>query len=93
MGRVYAKRDTIVSRQIAGQALLIPVRGEMANLQRIFALNPVAEHIWNSLDGKKSEEDILDEILARFDAEAPRARKELQEFLGQLIEADLIEAV
>ena len=37
---IYQHSPDVVARQILGETLLVPIRGELADLQRIFALNP-----------------------------------------------------
>ena len=60
------------------------------DMQRIFAISAVAEHIWQNLDGEKSLDEIRDDIVATFDVEKARADADLQEFIAELLEAGLI---
>jgi hypothetical protein len=93
MDRRMRKRDDAVQRTIAGEALLIPVKGKLADLQKLFALNPVAEFIWQRLDGTRTLADVADAITAEFDVGAEEARADLDGFVRELIEADLVEEV
>lgn len=88
--KVFKKKEQIVSRKIAGETILVPIRGELADMQRIFSLNPVAEYIWQQLDGKRSLKEVRNGILERFDAGKEKADADLQEFIAELLEADLI---
>ena len=90
-GRIYRKRAEVVSRQIAGESLLIPIHGRLADMQKIFALDPVAECIWGQINGDRSLEEILRHILSVFDVAEEQARSDLAEFVAQLVEAGLIE--
>jgi hypothetical protein len=90
---VYEKKEDIVTRRIADETLLVPIRSQLADMQRIFALNPVAEYIWQHLDGKKNLENILEGITTTFQVERSRAEADMQEFISQLLGAGLIEAV
>lgn len=85
--------ENIVARQIAGEMLLVPVQGNMANMQRIFVLNPVAEYIWKQLDGQKSLEDIHRELLDEFDVERQQADTDMKDFIQELLEAELVVTV
>lgn len=87
---IYKKEDEIVSRKIAGETLLVPVMGELADMQRIFSLGPVAEYIWEHIDGKKNVSEITDEIVAVFDVSRQEAETDLLEFLDELIDKGLI---
>jgi methyltransferase-like protein len=90
---IFRKKEDIVTRQIAGETLLVPIRNQVADMQRIFALNPVAEYIWQQLDGKQNLENIHHGILANYEAEDDQAGSDLEEFIAQLLEAGIIEEV
>ena len=90
MAKVFKKDERIVTRDVAGETILVPIRGKLAELQRIFSLNPVAEYIWQELDGKRSVEEIRDDVLANFAVEKEQADREIDQFLKELLEAGLI---
>ena len=90
---VYRRKAEIVARDIAGERLLVPIRGNLADLQQLFSLNPVAAHIWDALDGEKSLEEIRETLLARFDVPPEEAERDLAEFIAAIDEAGLIEGV
>ena len=90
---IYRKKSEIVTRKIAGELFLIPVHGKLADMQKIFALTPVAEFVWDKLDGKINTEEISNEILNSFDVQKEEADADLKDFLGQLSDAHLIEKV
>mgnify|MGYP000939954654 CR=1 FL=1 len=89
----YRKKHEIVGRDIAGERLLVPVSGRIAELKRIFALSTVAGFIWDRIDGRMSLKDIHGEILDRFGVEPDEAGKDLDEFINQLLQLDLIERI
>jgi len=88
--RIFRKTEHVVSREIAGETLLVPIRGKLADMQNVFALNPVARHIWDELDGTRTLGEIRDGILARFDVGPEAADADLAEFIGKLLEVRLI---
>ena len=90
MAKVFKKDERIVTRGVAGETILVPIRGKLAELQRIFSLNPVAEYIWQELDGKRSVEEIRDDVLANFAVEKEQADREIDLFVKELLEAGLI---
>lgn len=93
LNQIYRRNNDVVSRKILGEMLLVPIRGNLADLQRIFALNPVAEHIWTQLDGKRDLAAIRDSIVAKFTVEPDQAEADLIEFIGQLQAVGLIAEV
>jgi hypothetical protein len=87
---VYIRAGDVIQRQIAGETLLIPIRGQLALLDRIFALNPVAAFIWEQLDGRRSMGDIRQGVLAAFAVAPESAEADIREFVDSLRQANLI---
>ncbi len=92
-GKVYEKTGSLVTRRIAGELILVPISGDLANLQRIFTLTPVAEFIWERLDKKRDLIGIRDDVVARFDVESSQADADIFAFIEKLINARLIKEV
>lgn len=92
-GRVYARTPDIVPRQIAGDTILVAVRGELAKLERIFVLNTVGEYIWEILDGEKTVADVADGVRVAFEVDAATALSDVAEFLADLEDAGLAAVV
>ena len=89
----YRRNTDVVSRQVLGERLLVPIRGQLADLQQVFMLNPVAESIWQQLDGEHDLAAIRDGIVAEFEIGAEQAEADLMEFVAQLRDAGLIREV
>ena len=90
---IYKKEDGIISRKIAGETLLVPVMGGLADMQRIFSLGRVADFIWEQIDGRSSVSEINEKIVAVFDVDKQEAGADLIEFLDELIEKQLISKI
>lgn len=88
--QVFKLKGEIVSRKIAGEAFLVPIRGRLADMQCIFSLNPVAEYIWKQLDGKNSLEEIRNLVIDVFDVEEEEAASDIREFIEDLLKSNLI---
>lgn len=92
MSSIYRKKEEIVTRRIAEETLLVPIRSNLAEMQRIYGLNPVAEYIWQQLDGKRNLADVYDGVVINFDVKKEQAKSDIQEFILQLLESDMIES-
>jgi hypothetical protein len=91
--RRFRKNEKIAARRIAGESFLIPVCGEPADLENIFVLNPIADFIWQRLDGERTLEAIVAEIVAEFDVTAKQAGADASELAGRLLANRLIDEV
>lgn len=88
---VWRRAPGVVSRQIAGENLLVPVKGNLADMQRIFTLNPTGAFVWCRLDGARNLEAVCAEVLGRFATTPEEAARDVLEFVGRLSAAGLAE--
>lgn len=93
MQTVARRRDNVVKRRIAGEILLIPIRGELAEMEVIFALDPTSEFIWDRLDGTRTLADIAEDVLAEFDTDRETIQRDTLALVTELETANLASAV
>jgi hypothetical protein len=85
LDKVYKKSDSIVSRKIADEFLLVPIKQNVGDLESIYTLNEVATRVWELIDGKKKAGEIKDKIVEEFEVTAQEAEKDLTNLLKQLL--------
>ena len=88
----YQHSANLLTRQIAGETIIVPIRGKLADMQHIFALNEVGERVWKLIEEKQSFGEICRQIHEVFDVPSAQAENDVREFLGELVQAGLIEA-
>ena len=87
---IYTPQKDIVCRNIAGETILVPIRGNLADMQQIFTLNSVCAFIWDQLNGKNQLAEILEILLDHFDTNKDQAEKDILEFIEQVEEKGLV---
>jgi len=87
----FRRKEEIVGRRIADESFLIPVCGKPVDMNNIFVLNPLADFIWQLLDGERTLEVIISEIVQEFDVTAVQAGADASDFVGQLLQNSLIQ--
>jgi hypothetical protein len=92
-GDVYQRSDGVATRVIAKETLLVPFKGTLASLQRLFALNPVAAFVWQRIDGKATLDSILGDVLGSFEVGREQAWADLSELVAGLRDAGLVREV
>jgi hypothetical protein len=90
LGKVFQRNDNIVSRKIAEEMILVPIRGNVANMQQIYMLNPVAEYIWDHLESTTTLAEVRDGVLENFEINHDEAEKDLLEFIRRLSVLELV---
>jgi len=88
--KVYQKNQDIVFRKIADETILVPIRGNIADMQKLFMLNAVAEFVWQHLEGNATLESIREDIVENFDVSHAEAEKDIYELVQELQNFDLI---
>jgi len=80
----YQKDPQIVSREIAGESILVPIRPSVDELDSIYTLNETGAFIWALIDGQHTLEDIVNEIIAEFEIDREQAQQDLLELIQDL---------
>ncbi len=81
----------VVCRRVMDEDLLVPIRGELADLQKVFALNAVGSAIWALLEAPRTSADIAAGLAREFEVEADAAQADADTFIRDLLAAGLVE--
>ena len=91
--QAYVRANSVVSRVIAGETLIVPVRGGVGDLASIYSLNEVASSIWNAIAEPCSQDKIVERIAEEFAGEGQQVEHDVKSFLAEMQSAGLVEAV
>ena len=86
----YVKETNFVTREIAGETIIVPVRGNVGDLDSIYNLNDIGTMIWQLIDGKKNVGQIVETIYSAYEVTLEQVEKDTIEFLNTLTAAGLI---
>src|SRR6266704_3717636 len=90
----YVRSDSVVSRVIAGETLIVPVRKGVGDLASIYSLNQVASSIWRAIAGPRSKEEIVHVIDREFSSvDREQIENDVEAFLDEMRSAGLVNAV
>ena len=89
----YRRVADIVHRDIGGEHLLVPVKGNLVELHAIYSLNEVAAAIWEKLDGNRAMAAIRDELAQEYDTAAEGLESDIREAVLQFANSGLVEVV
>lgn len=73
-----------VTREVAGDTLLVPVGKTSLDLNGMLTLNELGARIWELLPNVEDEEAIVQKILLEYDAQEEVVRADVHEFLQKL---------
>ncbi len=80
------RNPDFVSREVAGEMILVPVTRQAADLESLFTLNQVGAFIWAALEEAGSEEQLGRAVAAEFEVAQEQALADVREFVAQLEE-------
>lgn len=88
----FRQDPTIVSRDIAGEMVLVPIRQKAGDLESVYTLNTTASFVWERLNGERTLEEIKEELLERFEVDEDEAERDMVELVAQLESIGAIQA-
>ena len=91
INETYRRVPQVVVRDVAGERLLIPIHGKLADMRQVFTLNAVAARVWEWLDGGSTLAAIAKSVTEEFDTEEFQAQADVCELAENLLKSGLIE--
>lgn len=88
--RSFSKEANCVTRTIAGETIIVPIRGRVGDLDSVFTLNEVGTTIWQLIDGRTSVKQIVETVHETYQVGRQEAERDTIEFLKSLEEVGLI---
>ncbi len=88
---IFRKTDRVVSREIAGELILVPIRSNVADMESLFTLNEVGSRVFGLVDGERTVRDLTSAIVEEFEVGEAEAEADVREFVEKLLEIGSIE--
>jgi len=82
----YEQDPNVVSREVAGEQILVPIRKQAADMAAIYVLNETGADIWSLLDGRHTLAEIRDALVERYDVDPGTAEQDLVQIVHDLQE-------
>lgn len=90
--QVFVRSQTVVSRRVAGETLIVPVRGKVGDLASIYSFNATGSLIWQALESPKSVSELISIVEQEYAVEHDQAERDVKQFLHDMLSADLVQA-
>jgi Coenzyme PQQ synthesis protein D (PqqD) len=87
---LFIRSDSVVSRVIAGETLIVPISKGVGDLASIYSLNPVASAIWEAVAKPSSAQQISDRITQQFESNPAEVEQDVRVFLAEMESVGLI---
>ena len=87
--RHLASRD-VVTREIGGEVLLIPVAAGIADVRSLYVLNETAAYLWDRLRSGATQAELIDGLLDAYETTREVAQRDVDVFCSLLVEGGLL---
>ncbi|MEM4260739.1 MAG: PqqD family protein [Candidatus Woesearchaeota archaeon] len=91
--KIIKRNENIIFRKIEGMYVLLPMSSSGEDTEYIFNLNEIGSIIWEKIDGVKTFDEIVSELLKEFNGQPDVIRQQAKEFINEIKEAKLIEVL
>jgi hypothetical protein len=90
LDKCFAKESDLVTRDVAGEKIIVPIKGHVGDLEGVFTLNELGVMIWRLINGQTTARELVEAVRNEYDVGAAEAEKDVVDFLRSLEEAGLI---
>jgi hypothetical protein len=88
---VYTRSDDIVSREIEGEVIIVPLVAGIGDAEdELYTLNETGKAIWNRLDGKKNLKEVAAELAEEFEAPLNEIETDVAGLISELVKRKMI---
>jgi len=86
----YVRSETVVTREVAGETIVVPVRGGVGDLNGLFTFNEIASGIWQLLAASRTADEVAAWVRERYEVSEEQARTDVGGFLEELRRQGLV---
>ena len=86
-------KDGFILRKIAGEDIVVPIGGNIANFNGIINLNESAAFLWRELQQDLSIEELVDKLIKEYEINEEIASNDVQSFVDILVQNNVIEGI
>jgi hypothetical protein len=89
--QLLVRSRSVVSRFVAGETLIVPVRGRVGDLASIYSFNGTGSLIWKLLETPRTLAEVIAAVAEEYDVERTRAEQDVTRFVSEMVSVGLVE--
>jgi hypothetical protein len=89
--QIYVRSQTVVSRRVGGETLIVPVRGKVGDLASIYSFNGTGSTIWQALESPRGVSQLIGALEGEYEVERGQAQRDVERFLQDMLSVGLVE--
>lgn len=89
----HVRNTAIVSRDVAGETIVVPICRGVGDLDSVYTFNPVGRSLWGLLEESRTTEELANWVVTNYAVEVEQAFADVQRYLAELQQIGLIRTV
>lgn len=85
------RSQSVVARVVAGETLIVPIRGKVGDLASIYSFNGTGTLIWKLLDSPKTIAQLAEGVAQEYEVDAGQAERDVASFVSEMKSVGLVE--
>lgn len=77
-------KSKFVTRDVGDELIIVPLTGNVAQMNALFTLNETGKFIWENTTEEKSIEQLVLDMTETFDIDSATARNDIEAFLTKI---------
>ena len=91
--KYFIPKDSLVSRQIAGEIIIVPIKKRADDVDNIYSINDTGARIWELMDGTRSLDQIIRIIIEEYEVDGSKAVQDAVDFVTKLLTIEALDEV
>jgi len=87
----FVRNREVVTRQIEGELVIVPIRSGVGNLNSLYTLNQVGALLWDFMNESHTIREMVSRVCGEFEVTASQAQCDIQNFLAAMLEEKLVQ--
>ena len=87
----FIRSQSVVARVVAGETLIVPIRGKVGDLASIYSFNGTGTLIWKMLDSPKTIAQLAEGVAQEYEVDAAQAERDVASFVSEMKSVGLVE--
>jgi hypothetical protein len=90
-GERLVRSRSVVGRVVAGETLIVPIRGKVGDLASIYSFNGTGTLIWKLLELPRTVAQLAEAVAQAYEVEPAQAEQDVTNFVSEMKSVGLVE--
>jgi Coenzyme PQQ synthesis protein D (PqqD) len=90
-GETFTRSRSVVARVVAGETLIVPIRGKVGDLASIYSFNGTGTLIWKLLESSKTIDELAACVAQEYEVDSAQASMDVTSFVAEMKAVGLVE--